>query len=139
MTSATRKGRDGPRQPVLIGDAEREQVAAALGEHFAAGRLPTSEFETRLDVVYAARTREELGDVLVDLPAVEPPRLRTRAPEDSPVPRAAWTPWALTAAICLLVWAATSLVQRPSGRLLADLGDRSLGRRPRGPSGTTAA
>lgn len=138
MTSATRKGRNGPRQPVLIGDAEREQVAAALGEHFAAGRLPTSEFETRLDVVYAARTREELGDVLVDLPAVEPPRLRTPAAKDSPVPRAAWTPWALTAAMPAGV--GRDLPRpRPSGRLLADLGDRSLGRRPPGPSGTTAA
>lgn len=93
---------------IRIGDAEREQVVAALGQHMAAGRLTMSEFESRLDVVYAARTRSELDVVLADLPSTEPTPLLAQAP---PPPRAVWTPWALTGAICLLVWVAMSLAQ----------------------------
>lgn len=51
-----------------IGDAEREQAAAALGEHFAAGRLSAEEHGDRLDRVWAARTRADLAPVFGDLP-----------------------------------------------------------------------
>lgn len=91
-----------------IGDAEREQSVAALGRHLGAGRLTMAEFESRLDVVYAARTRGELDEVLADLPASEPTR-RPAAPSESR--STAWTPWALTGTICLLIWIATSLAQ----------------------------
>lgn len=51
-----------------IGDAEREQAAAALGEHYAQGRLTAEEHAERLDRVWAARTRADLGPVFRDLP-----------------------------------------------------------------------
>ena len=38
-----------------IGDTEREQAAAALGEHYAQGRLTTEEHSERLDQAWAAR------------------------------------------------------------------------------------
>jgi hypothetical protein len=51
-----------------IGDAEREAAAAELGEHYAQGRLTAEEHAERLDRVWAARTRGELGPVFRDLP-----------------------------------------------------------------------
>lgn len=51
-----------------IGDAEREQAAAALGEHYAQGRLTADEHAERLDRIWAARTRSELEPVFADLP-----------------------------------------------------------------------
>lgn len=51
-----------------IGDAEREQAAADLGEHFAQGRLTGDEHTERLDRVWAARTRAELAPLFRDLP-----------------------------------------------------------------------
>lgn len=51
-----------------IGDAERDEAAAALGEHVAAGRLSVEEHAERLDRVWAARTRADLTPVFRDLP-----------------------------------------------------------------------
>jgi hypothetical protein len=51
-----------------IGDAERDVAAAALGEHFAQGRLTLDEHAERLDQVWAARTRGDLEPVFRDLP-----------------------------------------------------------------------
>lgn len=51
-----------------IGDAEREQAAAALGEHYAQGRLSVEEHAERLDRIWAARTRADLRPVFRDLP-----------------------------------------------------------------------
>ncbi len=51
-----------------IGDAEREQAAGALGEHYAQGRLSAEEHAERLDRIWAARTRADLGPVFRDLP-----------------------------------------------------------------------
>ena len=53
---------------VRVGDAERDQAARALGEHFAAGRLDPGEYDERIDTVLAARTRGELVKVFGDLP-----------------------------------------------------------------------
>jgi len=51
-----------------IGDAEREAAAAHLREHFAQGRLSQEEFGQRLDAVFAAKTRSQLGAISSDLP-----------------------------------------------------------------------
>ena len=51
-----------------IGDADREQAAAELGEHYAQGRLTVDEHADRLDRIWAARTRADLGPVFRDLP-----------------------------------------------------------------------
>ena len=51
-----------------IGDAEREQAAADLGEHFAQGRLSVDEHAERLEQVWVAKTRAELAPIFRDLP-----------------------------------------------------------------------
>jgi hypothetical protein len=56
-------------EPVTrVGDAEREAAVAALGEHFAAGRIDRDELDRRLEAAYAARTRADLGQLFTDLP-----------------------------------------------------------------------
>lgn len=56
-------------QNLRIGDAEREQAAAELGEHYAQGRLTMEEHAERLDQIWAARTRGELTPIFGDLPS----------------------------------------------------------------------
>lgn len=55
-----------------IGTAERERAAADLGEHLAAGRLSTEEFDERVRQAYAARTAAELTPLFRDLPDLRP-------------------------------------------------------------------
>ncbi|MFC0453957.1 DUF1707 SHOCT-like domain-containing protein [Rhodococcus jostii] len=68
---------------VRIGTLEREQAAAALAEHFAAGRLETDEFDARVRQAYLAKTVADLVPLFADLPdkqrfAPEPERMRRR-------------------------------------------------------------
>ncbi len=49
-------------------DADRDRAAAALREHFAAGRLSEEELSQRLETVYAATTLGELRRLREDLP-----------------------------------------------------------------------
>ncbi len=58
-------------EQLRVGDAEREQAAAALGEHVVQGRLTAEEHAERLDQVWAARTRADLAAVFDDLPATD--------------------------------------------------------------------
>ncbi len=55
-----------------IGDADREAAAAALGEHYAAGRLPLDEFQHRLELVFAAKTDLDVAAITRDLPSAAP-------------------------------------------------------------------
>jgi hypothetical protein len=57
-----------------IGTAERDRAAAALAEHFSAGRLDAMEFDERTRAAYAARTVTDLEPLFLDLPAPHPPR-----------------------------------------------------------------
>jgi hypothetical protein len=64
-----------------IGDAEREAAIAALGEHYAAGRLTKEEYDERSARAWTARTGSALWPLFADLPrtdtrsgAGEPPR-----------------------------------------------------------------
>jgi len=52
-------------------DQDRERAAAALGGHYAAGRLTLEEFQERLDQAYAAKTLGELDDLTTDLPGTD--------------------------------------------------------------------
>jgi hypothetical protein len=56
---------------IRASDEDRERTAAALGGHYAAGRLTLEEFQERLDQAYAAKTLGELADVMTDLPGTE--------------------------------------------------------------------
>ena len=58
---------------IRASDADREQVATLLADHFADGRLTQPEFDERLSVAYAARTYDQLREVVADLPAPQPP------------------------------------------------------------------
>jgi hypothetical protein len=51
----------------------REQVIAALTEHFAGDRLDIEEFDRRVDRAHLATTIVELDAVLADLPTAMPP------------------------------------------------------------------
>lgn len=55
-----------------VSDADRDTVAEDLREHHAEGRLDVVELGERLDAVFAAKTRDELSRVTVDLPARSP-------------------------------------------------------------------
>jgi hypothetical protein len=52
-----------------VGDAERDQVASALHEHFAQGRLTREELDERLTAALSAKTVGDLRTVTEDLPA----------------------------------------------------------------------
>jgi len=49
-------------------DQQREQAAQELREHFAVGRLTQEELDERIQQAYAARTEQQLRDLLADLP-----------------------------------------------------------------------
>lgn len=57
-------------------DTDRIQLAQLLGDAAAQGRLPISEYESRLAKAYAAQTYDELDQLRADLPgsAVNPRR-----------------------------------------------------------------
>ncbi|MEZ5092612.1 DUF1707 domain-containing protein [Nocardioides sp.] len=91
MTGQPRPDQPRPDQTRLrLSDAEREEAARLLGEHFAAGRLTADEHAERLDAAYAARTRGELPVLFADLPG--------GSPWTPPAPSVAWAgsgsrPW----------------------------------------------
>ena len=69
-----------------IGMQEREDAVRVLGEHFAAGRLPVDEYETRVTDVLEAQTRGELRPLFGDLPAPYPAFMIPPAAPIMPVP-----------------------------------------------------
>jgi hypothetical protein len=66
-------------QHLRLSDAERDQAAVTLAEHYAQGRLTTEEHSERLDRIWAARTRGELPPIFRDLPGPAPQRPRVGA------------------------------------------------------------
>jgi hypothetical protein len=119
-----RYGRRIPDPTMRVGDAERNQVADALSQHFSDGRLDATELRERLDRAMGAKTRGDLAGLTTDLPPLVPP--------PAPPPRrrrvvlwmalallfvavsAPWhyvgwpwmvrVPWLLLAVVALLVW-----------------------------------
>ena len=103
---------------IRASDADRDQVAAALREHLAAGRLTTEEFDDRLGRAFAAKTLGDLDDLMADLPATNldrrqelpvaqrPPAepVEERPGEPSPVWRAVWRPWLVITAFFFVLW-----------------------------------
>jgi hypothetical protein len=66
-------GADGSsRPPIRIGDNERTGAMQALDAHLSAGRLDPDEYGDRVAKVSAARTREDLEVLFVDLPEPHP-------------------------------------------------------------------
>ncbi len=113
---------------IRAADADREQAAARLREHFAAGRLTSAEFDERLDGIYAAKTLGELEDLMTDLPGSDlaqlPATAVRRSAGDLPVPRqrgpmeaargrfspawrAAWGSWLAISLCAFVIWLLT--------------------------------
>lgn len=55
-----------PGEPI---DVVREKVVSALSLHFANDRLTLEELESRLSLVYSAKSQSELNQLLADLPS----------------------------------------------------------------------
>jgi PadR family transcriptional regulator len=68
LPAPTSAPRPHPAPDLRIGDADREATSAALGEHFARGRLTLEELTTRLDVALAATRQSEIAQTTRDLP-----------------------------------------------------------------------
>jgi hypothetical protein len=62
-------------QRTRASDADRDHTVALLSEHHAAGRLTAEEFAERHERAYAARTIDELDELLADLPSIDLYRL----------------------------------------------------------------
>lgn len=75
-----------------IGDAEREAAVAALGEHYAAGRLTKEEYDERTARAWTARTGSALWPLFADLPRTAGPSPAADAPPDGRR-RGAGRPW----------------------------------------------
>lgn len=71
---------------VRASDDDREQTAAALGRHYAVGRLTLEEFKERLDRAYAAKTLGELDDLMTDLPKTNLVQISRRPRPGEPLP-----------------------------------------------------
>ena len=79
----TRQDHQPPAPHVRAGDADRDAAAAALGEHFAQGRLTLDELDARLEATLTATTHGELSLAAWDQPdlTVRPTRISPgRAP-----------------------------------------------------------
>lgn len=104
-----------PDRDLRASDADRERVATELGDHLAAGRLTTEEFEQRLSSAYAALTLRDLDALLTDLPSAPTVRLEKRSPAE-PAPATDWSrrfqgygSWLMVSLITVLVWGMTSV------------------------------
>jgi hypothetical protein len=97
-----------------IGDAERESAVAALGEHYAAGRLNKDEFDERTAAALTAPTQSTLAPLFLDLPAAHAvgAGVSTTSATDTPHPsrspsrtlrRRGWHPIPILPVIVLLV------------------------------------
>ena len=68
LLQVDRQDRQAPAPGVRAGDADRDTAAAALGEHFAQGRLTLDELSSRLEATLTAITYGELSEAARDLP-----------------------------------------------------------------------
>jgi hypothetical protein len=74
------------RGAIRVSDAERDQAAAELGEHYQAGRLTLEEFDDRSSRALRARTGSDLVALFADLPTTVVPASMTPAGPAGPVP-----------------------------------------------------
>jgi DNA-binding MarR family transcriptional regulator len=68
LPRVAREDHQAPAPYVRVCDADRDAAAAALGEHFAQGRLTLDELNARLDTTLTAITHGELSQATRDLP-----------------------------------------------------------------------
>lgn len=124
MTATPPEPAPGERPPpgqLRASDADRHQVAERLRFALDEGRLDLLEYDERLKSTYAARTYDELNDLVADLPAVSAMALRKeQLPAPPPRPglarrvggtlaQPAWRSWAGTGVILITIWLVTSI------------------------------
>ena len=80
--------RPSQKTQIRIGDAERDRAVAALGDHFAAGRLNNDEFEQRMEQAIKARFNDDLEPLFVDLPRTVEPPVEPKSQQHSEIPLA---------------------------------------------------
>ncbi len=61
-----------------VSDADREQVAERLREHFAVGRLTSEELDQRVAAALSAKTVRDLRVIMADLPEPAPAGRQSR-------------------------------------------------------------
>ncbi len=114
------------RGAIRVSDAERDQAAAELSEHYQAGRLTLEEFDDRSGRALRARTGSDLVALFADLPTTVVPASMTPACPAGPVPadfgggRAAGLPVGRVVIACVI--AAIVL-----GNVAGGLGQHSFG------------
>lgn len=86
-------------------DADRERALDALRRHGGEGRLTLEELEERSDGVLAARTRQQLWDLLDDLPAER----RTPTMRGDPGLRSHLTVYLAVNGMLIAIWALTGM------------------------------
>jgi Domain of unknown function (DUF1707) len=91
------------------GDRDRDGVADILREQHLAGRLDADEFQERLDRCYAAKTFDQLDELVADLPRPEPARRTQRAWRLPVLPLVALLIAAVVVSHGLLLWLAIPL------------------------------
>ena len=74
-TGAVPTGAGSTAGVIRTSDEERDEALRTLAAHYAAGRLETAEFDARADVALAARTRDDLRRLFLDLPGGSPASL----------------------------------------------------------------
>jgi hypothetical protein len=87
-----------PPGSMRVSDAERAEVTNALCRHAADGRLDDAEFNDRAARANAAKTRDDLAPLLVDLPPLGGP-----VPEVPPHRPRRQVGWVLLAVLAVLV------------------------------------
>jgi hypothetical protein len=75
---------DDRRLALRASDADRDHVAALLGQALSEGRLNADEHAERIEHVYAAKTLGELRPLVADLPVSFTPPTAGAAPATSP-------------------------------------------------------
>ncbi|HEV2769752.1 MAG TPA: DUF1707 domain-containing protein [Solirubrobacteraceae bacterium] len=119
-----------------VSDAEREQAAGLLREHWLAGRLDAGEFDERSSEVWSARTDRELAFSMRGLPATSSPSVRTE-PGDSTLAIASLVLGVVGLSLLLVSFGLLAFLALPLSATAWGLGRRA--RRQPGAGGNTQA
>jgi Domain of unknown function (DUF1707) len=124
MTATPPDPGPGERPPpgqLRASDADRHQVAERLRSALDEGRLELLEYDERLKSTYAARTYDDLTELVADLPPaaavvptvaqlpVTPPRPGLTRRVGGALAQPAWRSWAGTGVILVTIWLITSI------------------------------
>ena len=103
-----------------VGDHDRQTAADLLSQALAQGYFDLTEYETRVQLAFAAHSAEELRQVLADLPVehlrrTDPRRIAARKKAARASVRHHLAGYAAMVAIVLTVWLAIALTTGTTG------------------------